>query len=261
MAELKQENKMGTMPIGKLVATMAAPMIISMLVQALYNIVDSVFVSRVSQDALSAVSLAFSIQNLMIAVGTGTGVGINAFLSKSLGEKDYKMANKVANHTPYFVGISYLIFLILGLTITNIFFASQTSDQAIISYGVAYTRIVLCCSFGLFGQMLCERLLVSTGRTVLAMASQVTGAVINIILDPIFIFTWGMEIKGAAIATVLGNLLGLMIYLWYYLRRKTILRPSVRLLKLDKEIIKEIMWVGIPHTLEQFFYHGGHDRE
>lgn len=253
MAELKQENKMGTMPIGKLVATMAAPMIISMLVQALYNIVDSVFVSRVSQDALSAVSLAFSIQNLMIAVGTGTGVGINAFLSKSLGEKDYKMANKVANHTPYFVGISYLIFLILGLTITNIFFTSQTSDQAIISYGVAYTRIVLCCSFGLFGQMLCERLLVSTGRTVLAMASQVTGAVINIILDPILIFGYfglpELGVKGAAIATCIGQCIACILGIFLNIKLNKEIEFGFKHMNPEGYIFKRVYQVGIPSTV------------
>ncbi|MBQ1451233.1 MAG: MATE family efflux transporter, partial [Clostridia bacterium] len=136
MAEIREENKMGVMPVGKLLITMAVPMILSMLVQAMYNIVDSIFVSRISQDALSAVSLAFALQNLMIAVGAGTGVGINAVLSRSLGEKKFTRANKVANHTIYFWLISYAIFLTIGLTLTHTYFASQTSDPSIIEYGV-----------------------------------------------------------------------------------------------------------------------------
>lgn len=250
MAEIREENKMGTMPVGKLLITMAVPMILSMLVQALYNIVDSIFVSRISQDALSAVSLAFSLQNLMIAVGAGTGVGINAFLSKSLGEKDFKMANKVANHTVYLWGISYAIFLIIGLTLTGAYFKSQTSDAAIIQYGVDYMSIILCYSFGLFGQMFCERLLTSTGRTVLSMAIQMTGAIINIILDPIMIFGLlgvpAMGVKGAAIATCIGQNIAFIIGIILNLKCNKDIELHPKYMKPEGYIFKRVYKVGIP---------------
>lgn len=250
MAEIRKENKMGTMPVGKLLITMAVPMILSMLVQALYNIVDSIFVSRISQDALSAVSLAFSLQNLMIAVGAGTGVGINAFLSKSLGEKDFKMANKVANHTVYLWGISYAIFLIIGLTLTGAYFKSQTSDAAIIQYGVDYMSIILCYSFGLFGQMFCERLLTSTGRTVLSMAIQMTGAIINIILDPIMIFGLlgvpAMGVKGAAIATCIGQNIAFIIGIILNLKCNKDIELHPKYMKPEGYIFKRVYKVGIP---------------
>lgn len=250
MAEIREENKMGTMPVGKLLITMAVPMILSMLVQALYNIVDSIFVSRISQDALSAVSLAFSLQNLMIAVGAGTGVGINAFLSKSLGEKDFKMANKVANHTVYLWGISYAIFLIIGLTLTGAYFKFQTSDVAIIQYGVDYMSIILCYSFGLFGQMFCERLLTSTGRTVLSMAIQMTGAIINIILDPIMIFGLlgvpAMGVKGAAIATCIGQNIAFIIGIILNLKCNKDIELHPKYMKPEGYIFKRVYKVGIP---------------
>lgn len=250
MAEIREENKMGTMPVGKLLITMAVPMILSMLVQALYNIVDSIFVSRISQDALSAVSLAFSLQNLMIAVGAGTGVGINAFLSKSLGEKDFKMANKVANHTVYLWGISYAIFLIIGLTLTGAYFKFQTSDAAIIQYGVDYMSIILCYSFGLFGQMFCERLLTSTGRTVLSMAIQMTGAIINIILDPIMIFGLlgvpAMGVKGAAIATCIGQNIAFIIGIILNLKCNKDIELHPKYMKPEGYIFKRVYKVGIP---------------
>lgn len=250
MAEIREENKMGTMPVGKLLITMAVPMILSMLVQALYNIVDSIFVSRISQDALSAVSLAFSLQNLMIAVGAGTGVGINAFLSKSLGEKDFKMANKVANHTVYLWGISYAIFLIIGLSLTGAYFKSQTSDTAIIQYGVDYMSIILCYSFGLFGQMFCERLLTSTGRTVLSMAIQMTGAIINIILDPIMIFGLlgvpAMGVKGAAIATCIGQNIAFIIGIILNLKCNKDIELHPKYMKPEGYIFKRVYKVGIP---------------
>jgi len=250
MAEIREENKMGTMPVGKLLVTMAVPMILSMLVQALYNIVDSIFVSRISQDALSAVSLAFSLQNLMIAVGAGTGVGINAFLSKSLGEKDFKMANKVANHTVYFWAISYAIFLIIGLTLTGAYFKSQTTDASIIGYGVDYMKTVLCCSFGLFGQMFSERLLTSTGRTVLSMAIQMTGAVINTILDPIMIFGYFgcpvMGVKGAAIATCIGQCIAATMGIILNLKYNKDIKLSFEYMKPEGFIFKRVYVVGIP---------------
>ncbi|MBO4446049.1 MAG: MATE family efflux transporter [Clostridia bacterium] len=250
MSAVREENKMGVMPVGKLLISMALPMILSMLVQALYNIVDSIFVSRISQDALSAVSLAFSLQNLMIAVGAGTGVGINAFLSRSLGEKDYETANKVANHTVYFWGISYLIFLTIGLTLTHAYYASQTSDAAIINYGLQYTDVILCCSFGLFAQMFSERLLTSTGRTFLAMVIQMTGACINMVLDPIMIFGLlgfpALGIRGAAIATCTGQCIAGVLGIILNFKKNKDIELKLKYLKPEGYIFKRVYKVGIP---------------
>lgn len=253
MEELREENKMGSMPIGRLLITMAVPMILSMLVQALYNIVDSIFVARISQDALSAVSLAFSLQNLMIAIGSGTGVGINAFLSKSLGEHDYKSANKVANHTIYFWAISFVIFLVIGLTCSEAYFRVQTSDENIIGYGVDYMKVVACCCFGLFGQMFAERLLVSTGRTVLSMITQMTGAVINIILDPIMIFGYlgcpAMGVKGAAIATCIGQCCAATLGIILNLKFNKDIEFSPKYMKPQGAIFARVYKVGIPSII------------
>ena len=200
------ENKMGTMPIGKLLFNMSLPMMISMLVQALYNIVDSIFVAKLSENALTAVSLAFPLQTLLIAVGTGTGVGMNALLSKSLGEKNFKKANATASNAAVLYFFSYLVFFILGFTIVRPFYASQigNADQEIMELGIEYLTTVMIFSFGLLAQVFFERLLTSTGRTIFSMTSQLTGAITNIILDPILIFGLlgapKMGVTGAAIA-------------------------------------------------------------
>ena len=184
------ENKMGTMPVGKLVFNMSLPMMVSMLVQALYNIVDSIFVAKLSENALTAVSLAFPLQTLLIAVATGTGVGMNALLSKSLGEHNFKKANKIADNAAFIYAISYIVFLILGFTIVRPFYASQigNADVEIMELGIDYLSTVMIFSFGLFTQIFFERLLTSTGRTIFSMTSQLCGAITNIILDPIMIF-------------------------------------------------------------------------
>ena len=201
------ENKMGTMPIGKLLFNMSLPMMISMLVQALYNIVDSIFVAKLSENALTAVSLAFPLQTLLIAVGTGTGVGMNALLSKSLGEKNFKKANATASNAAILYFFSYLVFFILGFTIVRPFYASQigNADQEIMELGIEYLSTVMIFSFGLLAQVFFERLLTSTGRTIFSMTSQLTGAITNIILDPILIFGLlgapKMGVPGAAVAT------------------------------------------------------------
>ena len=175
---------MGTMPVNKLLISMALPMMISMLVQALYNIVDSIFVSQISEDALSAVSLAFPIQNLMISIGSGTGVGINAYLSRSLGEGNRKNANKAANNGVFLAIISSFLFVVFGLFFVEAFFVSQAEgNQAIVEYGTEYMSVCCCLSLGAFGQMTFERLLQSTGKTFYTMITQSTGAVINIILN------------------------------------------------------------------------------
>ena len=211
MTEIR-ENKMGVMPIGKLLTNMALPIIISMLVQALYNIVDSIFVSRINEAALTAVSLAFPMQNLMIAVGTGLGVGMNALLSRSLGEKDYKRANQAAVNNLFLIAVASVLFIIVGLTCMEPFMRMQINDDAIVNYGVQYLSICCIFSVGVLSQITMERLLQSTGRAVLSMISQLVGAVINIILDPILIFGYfglpEMGVAGAAIATIAGQIIG-----------------------------------------------------
>ena len=182
------ENKMGTQPVGRLLAGMAIPMMISMLVQALYNIVDSVFVSRLSENALTAVSLAFPLQNLMIAVATGTGVGVNAALSRNLGEKNFDRANRIADHALFLAAMSYIVFAIFGLFFARQFFRLQTDIEEIVDLGTTYLRVCTIASFGLFMEIACERLLQSTGKTIYSMYTQGLGAIINIVLDPILIF-------------------------------------------------------------------------
>ena len=206
-----QENKMGVLPIGRLLTNMAVPMMISMLVQACYNVVDSVFVAQISEDALNAVSLAFPLQNLMIAFGAGTAVGINALLSRSLGEKNQAMADRAANTGIFLALCNFALFALIGIFFSRTFFELQAGgEQVIIDYGVDYASICLGCSIGIFSQFCFERLLQSTGRTFLAMCTQLTGALINIVLDPILIFGWfglpRMEVAGAAIATVAGQI-------------------------------------------------------
>ena len=204
-----QENKMGTQPIGRLMITMSLPIMISMLVQALYNIVDSIFVAKIHKDALTAVSMAFPIQTLMIAVGAGTGVGIKALLSKSLGEKNFERANRSANNGIFLAFVSFLLFVVIGLCTTGIFYDFQTDNEAIRQYGKDYLYIVTMASLGIFMQMTFENLLQSTGKTIYSMYTQGAGAIINLILDPCLIFGWGpfpeMGVSGAALATVIGQ--------------------------------------------------------
>lgn len=250
-----QENIMGTMPINRLLLSLSLPMMASMLVQALYNVVDSIFVSRVSESALTAVSLAFPIQVLIIALGVGTGVGTNALLSRSLGEKNNNKVNQTAMHAVFLGVINYLIFLLIGLTLVNPFFLSQTTDREIISHGVSYLTIVCCLSIGTYSQFTFERLLQSTGKTVYAMVIQLIGAVINIILDPILIFgLFGfprMEVAGAAIATVTGQIVAGFVGLLLNLKVNHEIRLSFKEFRPSLEIIKQIYIVGIPSIIMQ----------
>ena len=190
----ESENIMGTMDVNPLLIKLSIPMMISMLVQALYNVVDSIFVARVSENALTAVSLAFSLQNMMFAVGIGTGVGVNALLSKSLGEKNQSRANKTAENGLFLALCSYLVFLVLGLTVVRPYFYAQTADADIAEQGIRYLTICCVLSLGMFMQVMNEKLLAATSRTTLSMISQLVGAIVNIILDPIFIFGYCGEI-------------------------------------------------------------------
>jgi len=253
MSETKenlQENKMGVMPEGKLLLSMSLPIMISMIIQALYNIVDSIFVAQFSQDALTGVTVAFPMQNLMIAVGSGTGVGISAFLSKSLGEKKRELASKVAKTGLLLAGFSWVIFLIIGIFFSRLFIASQTSVGTVIDYGAEYLFLCSVCSFGIFFQMTFERLLQSTGKTIYTMVTQTTGAIINIILDPILIFGYfglpKMGIAGAAIATVIGQVIAATLGIIFNLRVNKELDFSFKGFSLDFGIIKRIYAVGIP---------------
>lgn len=255
--ENRAENKMGVMPVNKLVFNMSLPMMVSMLVQALYNIVDSIFVSRVSEDALTAVSLAFPLQMLLVAVGAGTGVGINAILSKALGEKNYERANATAVNGGFLYLLSYFLFLILGFVVVKPFYDSQLkgSSPAIMDMGIQYLSIVMIFSFGLFAQFFFERLLTSTGRTVFSMISQLTGALTNIILDPILIFGWfglpKMGVAGAAIATVIGQCAAGVVALVCNLRYNDEVRLSFRGFRPSAGIIGSIYMVGVPSIIMQ----------
>lgn len=252
---MAQENKMGTMSVNKLLITMSLPMMISMLVQALYNVVDSIFVSRINENALTAVSLAFPLQTLMISVAGGTCVGINAVLSKALGEKNQERVNKTAGNGIVLMGLSYVIFLFVGLFVTKGFYLSQTDDAQIIQYGYDYLSVVCCCSFGMFTQFTFERLLQSTGKTFYIMITQGTGAVINIILDPIFIFgLYGapkMEVKGAAVATVIGQIVAGAIAALINMKKNEEIQLRLKELRLEGGIVSQIYKIGVPSMIMQ----------
>ena len=249
---------MGVMPIKKLIVTMSLPMMISMLVQALYNVVDTYFVAQVSEQAMTAVTLAFPLQNLMIAVGSGTGVGINALLSRSLGEKRFDRSDAAANTGLLLAFLSYLAFLLIGIFAAHPFVMTQVADpvrdKVVADYATTYLRIVCCLSIGLFFQMTFERLLQSTGRTIYSMISQGTGAILNIIFDPILIFgLFGfpkLGVAGAAYATVFGQIVGSIIGMTLNLKKNEEITFSVRgILHPQASVVKEIYFVGVPSIL------------
>lgn len=246
---------MGVMPVKKLLITMSLPMIISMLVQALYNIVDSIFVAQISENALTAVSLAFPLQNLMIAFAGGTAVGVNALLSRSLGEKNKEHVNKTATHAIVIYFITACIFSVIGLTISRPFFAMQTNVAEIVEGGSVYAMIVVGCSFGLFGQFLFERLLQATGRTFHTMITQGLGAIVNIIMDPILIFGWfgfpKMGIAGAALATVIGQCIAMSLALFFNLKFNSDISLKFKGFALNLGIVKQIYSVGLPSIIMQ----------
>ena len=248
-----KENKMGVMPIDKLLISMSLPMMISMLVQALYNIVDSIFVSRINEYALRAVSLAFPIQSLMIAVAVGTAVGINAFLSKTLGEKDFEKAD--IRNGIFLAIASYVAFAVIGLLVSRPFFASQTEVLEVREYGVTYLTICCVAGMGIFLQTTFERLLQATGKTFYTMITQGTGAVINIILDPILIFGYfgmpRMGIAGAAVATVIGQIIAAILALVFNLKCNRELNISMKGFRPNGHLIVQIYKVGAPSIVVQ----------
>lgn len=241
---------MGTMPINRLILTMSLPMMTSMLIQSLYNIVDSIFVAQINENALTAVSLAFPVQNLMIAVQVGTGVGMNALLSRQLGERKEKDA-RVTAANGVFLGVAhYVVFLVLGLTLVNFFFQSQTGNEQIVEYGNQYLTIIMCLSVGQFIQVTYERLLQSTGQTLYTMYTQGLGAIINIILDPIMIFGWfgfpALGVAGAAYATVIGQIVAALLGIYFQQKKNKELDINYRDWKPSLPVLKEIYRVGIP---------------
>ncbi|MBP5158686.1 MAG: MATE family efflux transporter, partial [Lachnospiraceae bacterium] len=263
-AELK-ENKMGVMPVNKLLINMSLPMVISMLFQACYNIVDSVFVARIADDAavagsagtsaLVAVGMAFPFQMLMIAFANGTGVGMNAMLSKALGEKDRTTVNKAAMNGIFLSGVTYIIFLVIGLFFSESLIRSQGGEGLSLTYGTQYLSIVSIASFGILGQALFERQLQSTGRTFYSMISQITGALINIVLDPILIFGYlgfpEMGVAGAAVATVIGQVVAGILALIFNLKKNPEIHISFKGFRPDPHVIKRIYAVGLPSIVMQ----------
>lgn len=249
------ENKMGVMPVNRLLFSMSLPMILSMLVQALYNIVDSIFVAQIGETALAAVSLAFPVQNLIIAVSVGTGVGVNALLSRSLGEKNQETANLAAVNGIFVFFLSYLLFAVFGLFFARTYFTVQTSNPEIIEQGTIYLSVCSIFSFGIFLEIALERIMQSTGRTIYNMITQGLGAIINIILDPILIFgLFGfprMGILGAAVATVIGQIIAMLLLLYFNIRKNSDVNLNMRRFRPDTAIIAEIYRVGLPSIIMQ----------
>lgn len=251
----RQENKMGVMPIDRLLITMSLPMMISMLVQALYNIVDSIFVSQINEHALRAVSLAFPIQSLMIAVSVGTAVGINAFLSKTLGQKQYDKANTIAVNGIFIEVVSAVVFALVGIFVSRPFFMSQTDIQQVQQYGITYLTICCCAGAGIFLQTSLERILQSTGKTIYTMITQGIGAVVNLILDPILIFGYfglpEMGVAGAATATVIGQIVAAILAIVFNLKFNKEIHLSFRGFRPDMHLIGQIYKVGAPSIVVQ----------
>jgi len=251
----ESENKMGVMPVNRLLLNMAIPIMLSMMVQAFYNVVDSYFVSQLSQDALNAVSLAFPVQNLMIAVSVGTGVGVNALLARSLGQGDKEKVNRSAVNGIFLTALSCLVFVVLGLTCSRLFYSVQTDIPGIIDYGADYLTIVCGLSMGQFFAVLMERLLQATGQTFYTMIAQAVGALTNIILDPVLIFGLGpfpkMEVAGAALATVIGQFLGCFVSIFFNITRNPEVRLSFKGFRPHGQTIREIYSVGLPSIVMQ----------
>ena len=245
-----QENKMGVMPIGRLVVNMALPMIISMLVQALYNVVDSIYVSQISESAVTALSLAFPVQNMQIGFAVGIGVGVNSLLSKSLGQKNQEQANRTAGNGIVLMGIVTVLFMLFGFFGVRPYYEMQSTVTETVEGGIVYTRICCLLTAGIFMSVLGERLLQATGRTVYTMICQSTGAIVNIILDPILIHGWfgapAMGIAGAAVATVIAQWVSAAMTIYFNLRHNPELSFAAAYFKLDKATVGSILTVGVP---------------
>ena len=250
-----QENKMGVMPVNKLIISMSLPIMISMLVQALYNIVDSMFVAMLNENALTAVSLAFPIQNLMAAVGVGTAVGVNALLARSLGEKNQEKVNKIAENSVFLVVMSYLVFLLIGIFLSGAFFRSQTDIAEIVEYGTDYMMVCCCFSLGVFTQFTFERLLQATGKTIYTMFTQGIGAIVNIILDPVMIFGLfgfpALGVTGAAVATVIGQTVAGVLAVVLNYKKNHEVQIRMKEFRPDRTVIGQIYGIAIPSIVMQ----------
>ncbi len=245
------ENKMGTMPVNKLLISMSLPLMVSMLIQALYNIVDSMFVSWYNADAFSALSLAFPVQNLLIAIAVGTGVGVNALLSRKLGQKDFAGANEIATNGLFIAICSYVVFAIVGLIFIKPFFEIQIDNETIVTYGVQYLSVCVAGSFAVFIQIMFERFMQSTGKTLCVLMSHSIGAIVNIILDPILIFTFKMGVYGAAFATVIGQLCGMVFAILIHHYKNHEVRLQLHGFKPCKNTILAIYKVALPSIVMQ----------
>lgn len=252
----QSQNKMGIVPVGKLLATMAVPSILSMLVQALYNVVDSIFVARISADALTAVSLAFPVQTLMVAVGVGTAIGVNSLISRRLGEKRQAEAEQAAYHGLFLAVMGAIVFALFGIFFAASFFHGFTDNENVAELGTIYTSIVTIGSLGTFLQLMIERIFQSTGNMTIPMITQLTGAIINIIFDPILIFGLlgfpALGIAGAAYATILGQFVGMLLAFTLLLRsKKMVLKMKFREFRPNGKIFKDIYAVGLPAIVMQ----------
>jgi len=248
-----KENKMGSMNIKRLILTMSAPIVVSMMVQSLYNVVDSIFVAQISEEAITAVSMAFPFQQLMMSVGIGTAIGVNSLLARNLGAKQFSQVNKIANNGLLLAFLSFIAFFMMGLLLSDKLITIQTDNQEIISHGPVYLRICLMGSLGIFTHLMFERLLQATGKTMYTMIAQISGALMNIILDPIMIFGWfgmpAMGLAGAAIATVISQYVGALVVAYLCIRKEKDIDIGFRYMKPDFKIIRDIYAVGIPSII------------
>ena len=253
--EVKSENKMGTMPMTKLILTMSLPAIFSMTIQAMYNIVDSIFIGQWNQNGLTATSLAYPLQMLLIAVAVGTAIGVNSLISRKLGEKNFDEANDVATHGLILCAFSYIIFLLLGIFVSKPFISAYNDDEEIIRFGTEYLSVVLGCSIFSIIQVMLEKTLQATGNMIIPMICQIIGAVVNIICDPLLIFGYGifpeLGVLGAAIATVFGQFCGMLFALFVIFFKKHDIKISFKNFKLNKMTVKNIYAVGLPSIIMQ----------
>ena len=264
MSKERETNKMGTVAVSRVMLNMGIPMILSMVLQACYNIVDSMFVARIPDSeavanmgeyAVNALTLAFPVQMLIVAFGIGTGVGVNALLAKSLGQRDEEKVAKVAGNGVSLALIIYAAFLLFGLCGVKAYIGSQTKNEIILGMGIDYLSICCVVSFGIVMFSIYEKLLQSTGKTVYSTIAQVTGAVVNIIFDPIMIFGYfglpELGIRGAAYATVLGQIASMVLAMYFHYKKNTEVKSGRKYLKLQGNIVKEIYVIGLPAIIMQ----------
>ena len=252
---MEQQNKMGTAKMGPLIFSMALPAMISMIINALYNIVDSIFVAKYSQDALAAVSLVYPLQMLVVAIGVGTGVGVNSLIARRLGEKRQKHADSAAEHGVALAVVGGIAFFILGWGFSGVFVGAFGASEAVSAYAIQYSHLAVGMSIFVMISMMCEKIQQSGGNMIIPMCQGLTGAIINIILDPLMIFGIGpfpeMGIRGAALATVIGQIFGMALGLWGVFRQQKVLNVNMREFKWRGQTIKDIYRVGLPGIVMQ----------